>query len=81
MLLQLVERTGGANVASKPEESKTEQQAQLSDDSCDKVPVRESSKGHRTTMNHKVVEVAPVEVKALPGVTQTRKTQESLDVA
>lgn len=46
----------------------------LSDDSCDKVPVRDtSSRGPRTIVNQKVKETEPVMAKVLPGITETKK--------
>lgn len=49
---------------------------ELSDDSCDKVPVRDtSSRGPRTIVNQKVKESEPVMAKVLPGITETKKHQ------
>lgn len=86
--MQLAQRSGivlQSQAKSVPADSKlpaSKPNDDLSEDSCDKIPVRQSDK---TQTNRPILNVKASETKqtsdTLPGVTDARKKQEALDKA
>ena len=67
----------------KPIAEKSQDKDDLSEDSCDKVPVRDTSVNrlHRAMINQKVKDGEIISTKLLPGITDTKRHQADIDKA
>lgn len=78
--MKLAQQTGSIP---KTEVEKSQGKDDLSEDSCDKVPVRDTSVNrlHRAMINQKVKDGQIISKQALPGITDTKQHQADIDKA